>query len=58
MAQTFHSAGTTNQTGYKYGALSENDAFTIQKKFLTIAKRNLVFARFAQKETKAQNDGL
>ena len=58
MAQTFHSAGTTNQSGSNYGALSENDAFTIQKKFLTIAKRNLVFARFAQKETKAQNDGL
>ena len=50
--------GTSTLTGSKYGSLSENDAFSIQKKFLAIAKRNLVFARFAQKETKARNDGL
>tara|TARA_Y100000034_G_scaffold33088_1_gene40584 strand:+ start:1108 stop:2442 length:1335 start_codon:yes stop_codon:yes gene_type:complete len=62
MAQTFldASVGSLSSSGgtAKYGSLSQKDAFTIQKKFLAIAKRNLVFSRFAQKETKAQNDGL
>tara|TARA_R100000808_G_scaffold22623_1_gene49311 strand:- start:477 stop:1904 length:1428 start_codon:yes stop_codon:yes gene_type:complete len=59
---TTHSRGGTGQltaaATMKYGSLSEADGFTIQKKFLAIAKRNMVFARFAQKETKSQNDGL
>ena len=62
MAQTFLDATvgslSTSSGEMKYGSLSQKDAFTIQKKFLAIAKRNLVFSRFAQKETKAQNDGL
>jgi len=41
-----------------YGDLSKNDAFTIQKKMLPIAKRLLTFAKFAQKETKPQKQGL
>ena len=44
--------------GSTYGDLSKNDAFTIQKKMLPIAKRLLTFARFAQKETKPQKQGL
>ena len=47
------SAGTI-----KYGSLDETEAFKIQKKFLSIAKRNMIFARFAQKETKERNGGL
>ena len=58
MAQVFQDGSVGTLSGSKYGALHKSDAFTIQKQFLTIAKRNLVFARFAQKETKAQNDGL
>ena len=58
---THHRGGTGQLTAastMKYGSLSEADGFTIQKKFLAIAKRSMVFARFAQKETKSQNDGL
>lgn len=44
--------------GSTYGDLSKNDAFVIQKKMLPIAKRLLTFARFAQKETKPQKQGL
>ena len=44
--------------GSTYGDLSKNDAFTIQKRMLPIAKRLLTFARFAQKETKPQKQGL
>ena len=42
----------------KYGSLDETEAFKIQKKFLSIAKRSMIMARFAQKETKAQKEGL
>ena len=34
----------------KYGSLDETEAFKIQKKFLSIAKRNMIFSRFAQKQ--------
>jgi len=44
--------------GSSYGDLSKNDAFTIQKRMLPIAKRLLTFAKFAQKETKPQKQGL
>ena len=44
--------------GSSYGDLSKNDAFTIQKRLLPIAKRLLTFAKFAQKETKPQKQGL
>ena len=50
--------GTGSLTGSSYGDLSANDAFTIQKKMLPIAKRLLTFAKFAQKETKPQKQGL
>ena len=50
--------GTGSLTGQSYGDLSANDAFTIQKKMLPIAKRLLTFAKFAQKETKPQKQGL
>ena len=50
--------GTGSVTGQSYGDLSKNDAFTIQKKMLPIAKRLLTFAKFAQKETKPQKQGL
>ena len=51
--------GTGTLTGAtSYGDLSVNDAFTIQKKMLPIAKRLLTFAKFAQKETKPQKQGL
>ena len=50
--------GTTTISGSSYGDLSKNDAFTIQKKMLPIAKRLLTFAKFAQKETKPQKQGL
>ena len=50
--------GTGSVTGQAYGDLSKNDAFTIQKKMLPIAKRLLTFAKFAQKETKPQKQGL
>ena len=42
----------------KYGSLDETEAFKIQKKFLSIAKRNMIFSRFAQKETKSRGEGL
>ena len=42
----------------KYGSLDETEAFKIQKKFLAIAKRSMIMSRFAQKETKAQKEGL
>jgi N4-gp56 family major capsid protein len=42
----------------KYGSLDETEAIKIQKKFLSIAKRNMIFARFAQKETKERQGGL
>ena len=45
-------------TGQAYGDLSANDAFTIQKRMLPIAKRLQTFAKFAQKETKPQKHGL
>ena len=50
--------GTGSASGSSYGDLSKNDAFTIQKKMLPIAKRLLTFAKFAQKETKPQKQGL
>ena len=50
--------GTGSLTGQSYGDLSANDAFTIQKKMLPIAKRLQTFAKFAQKETKPQKQGL
>ena len=50
--------GTGSVSGSAYGDLSKNDAFTIQKKMLPIAKRLLTFAKFAQKETKPQKQGL
>jgi hypothetical protein len=49
--------GTGSISGSSYGDLSKNDAFTIQKKMLPIAKRLLTFAKFAQKETKPQKQG-
>ena len=42
--------GTGTISGSSYGDLSKNDAFTIQKKMLPIAKRLLTFAKFAQKK--------
>ena len=45
-------------SGQSYGDLSANDAFTIQKKMLPIAKRLQTFAKFAQRETKPQKQGL
>lgn len=51
-------AGTGTLTGSAYGDLSAHDAYTIQKKMLPIAKRLLTFGRFAQKEVKAQGEGL
>lgn len=45
-------------TGSSYGDLSRGDAFKIQKKMLPIAKRLLTFGKFAQKEVKAQGEGL
>ena len=50
--------GTGSLSGSSYGDLSANDAFTIQKKMLPIAKRLLTFGKFAQKETKPQKQGL
>ena len=50
--------GATALTGQSYGDLSANDAFTIQKRMLPIAKRLQTFAKFAQKETKPQKQGL
>ena len=50
--------GTGSLTGQSYGDLSANDAFTIQKKMLPIAKRLQTFAKFAQRETKPQKQGL
>ncbi len=50
--------GTGALTGQSYGDLSANDAFTIQKRMLPIAKRLQTFAKFAQKETKPQKQGL
>ena len=48
---------STSGFGAKYGELSEADAFTIQKKFLTISKKLITMARFAQKETKPLHEG-
>ena len=50
--------GTGSLTGQSYGDLSANDAFTIQKRMLPIAKRLQTFAKFAQRETKPQKQGL
>ena len=50
--------GTGSLSGSSYGDLSANDALTIQKKMLPIAKRLLTFGKFAQKETKPQKQGL
>ena len=50
--------GTGALTGQSYGDLSANDAFTIQKRMLPIAKRLQTFAKFAQRETKPQKQGL
>jgi N4-gp56 family major capsid protein len=50
--------GVRSSGTIKYGSLDETEAFKIQKKFLSIAKRNMIFARFAQKETKERNGGL
>jgi N4-gp56 family major capsid protein len=47
-----------NVTGQNlYGDLSVEDALTIQSKMLPVAKKHLTFARFAQKDTKGQNQG-
>lgn len=51
-------AGTGLLTGSAYGDLSKHDAYTIQKRMLPIAKRLLTFAKFAQRETKPQKEGL
>ena len=48
---------STSGFGAKYGELSEADAFTIQKKFLTVSKKLTTMARFAQKETKPLHEG-
>ncbi len=57
-----HNRGGTGQVTVagtmKYGSLDETEAIKIQKKFLSIAKRNMVFSRFAQKETKERQGGL
>ncbi len=57
-----HNRGGTGQVTVsgtmKYGSLDETEAIKIQKKFLSIAKRNMIFARFAQKETKERQGGL
>ena len=68
MATTWDSGGSNANRGatgvssmggtMKYGSLDETEAFKIQKKFLSIAKRSMIMARFAQKETKAQKEGL
>jgi len=47
----------TSMGGSLYGDLSVEDALTIQSKMLPIAKKNLTFARFAQKDSKGQNEG-
>ena len=60
VAGTKGGTGTLQSTsgyGAKYGELSAADAFTIQKKFLTISKQLITMARFAQKETKPMNEG-
>ena len=48
---------STSGFGAKYGELSDADAFTIQKKFLTISKKLITMARFAQLETKPLHEG-
>ena len=55
MAITTTAFATTS--GNLYGDLSTEDALTIQSKMLPVAKKNLTFARFAQKDTKGRNDG-
>ena len=60
VAGTAGGTGTLQSTsgfGAKYGELSTHDAFTIQKKFLTISKKLITMARFAQKEVKPLNEG-
>ena len=47
----------TTVGGSLYGDLSTEDALTIQSKMLPIAKKNLTFARFAQKDSKGTNEG-
>jgi N4-gp56 family major capsid protein len=47
----------TSMGGSLYGDLSVEDALTIQSKMLPIAKKNLTFGRFAQKDSKGQNEG-
>jgi len=47
----------TTTSGNLYGDLSTEDALTIQSKMLPVAKKNLTFARFAQKDSKGRNDG-
>ena len=57
-----HNRGGTGRVAnagtVRYGDLDETESVKIQRKFLAIAKRNLVFARFAQKESKEKNSGL
>lgn len=55
MAITTGAYATTS--GNLYGDLSTEDALTIQSKMLPNAKKNLTFARFAQKDSKGRNDG-
>lgn len=55
MAITTSAYATTS--GNLYGDLSTEDALTIQSKMLPVAKKNLTFARFAQKDSKGRNDG-
>ena len=68
MAKNWTTVGTAANRGatgqvtvagtMKYGSLDETEAIKIQKKFLSIAKRSMIFARFAQKETKERQGGL
>jgi len=60
VAGTAGGTGTLQSTsgyGAKYGELSAADAFTIQKKFLSISKKLITMNRFAQKETKPLGEG-
>ena len=41
---------STSGFGAKYGELSEADAFTIQKKFLTISKKLVTMARLRRRK--------
>lgn len=55
MAITTSAFATTS--GNLYGDLNTEDALTIQSKMLPVAKKNLTFARFAQKDSKGRNEG-